>query len=190
MSAFVLATWNLWKDKNWPQRSDALQKFLRLHDPDVLAVQELSRVVRDLIDVVLPTHERIDDPFVGWESEGNIYWRKEVFVCTAHGAEDVGLMADRRLFWVRLEHKAEARHLLLANVHFSWAGEDEERQTGKNFRIEQAKLTVDVLDKLRVGSEPVVLAGDLNDASHAPWILQQKGGLTDARTPISPLPSR
>lgn len=48
---------------------------MEVRAPDVLAVQELRRPTRDLIDESLSTPRRVDDPFPGWEQEGNIWWR-------------------------------------------------------------------------------------------------------------------
>ena len=75
----------------------------RSSSPDVLCLQELRRKTRTLLDKALAGHDRVEDGFVGWTSESNIYWRHSMLSEIEHGAEDVRIKEkNRRLFWARL----------------------------------------------------------------------------------------
>ena len=68
------------------------------------ACRNCSRSRASFIDATLPAHKRVDDPFGGWTTESNIYWRDALFTRIEHGNEDVGIPdGERRLFWVRLK---------------------------------------------------------------------------------------
>jgi endonuclease/exonuclease/phosphatase family metal-dependent hydrolase len=172
-------TCNLWLTERWPARAPALQKFLSLFSPDVLALQELQPATRAFIDRVMPDHERIDDPFVGWTSEGNIYWRKGLLHRQDHGAEPVGHEeADRRLFWVRLSAAAADLTLVVACVHLSGALRREESATGLSPRIRQLEAIGRELKRIVRAGEPAVLMGDMNDAWQPHRLLGQAGFLS------------
>ena len=72
-------TYNIGNTERWAVREAALRKFLQVFDPDILCVQELRRKSMQFIDRVLAGHRRVEDRFVGWTSESNIYWRDSLF---------------------------------------------------------------------------------------------------------------
>jgi len=179
---FVICTYNLWNVERWPQRQEPLRKFLEHHVPDVLCIQELRPDTRQFVDEVLQGHGRVDDPFEGWLREGNIYWNWEMFDMVEYGAEDIGILEElRRLFWVRLRLRCvdDSRTLFVSTAHYTWPGHEVEKETGVNPRIEQARRTIEVLDRLVPASEPLVFMGDLNGFRHPLRILRE-GGLTDS----------
>lgn len=99
-----IVTYNLWNTQRWPQRAEALNKFLDLFTPDILCIQELREETQSFIDKIMPMHQRVDDEFPSWNCEGNIYWNSNLLEELEHGAEDIGMLEKhRRLFWVRLK---------------------------------------------------------------------------------------
>jgi len=186
---FVVCTYNLWSDERWPERKEPLKRFLSYHLPDILCVQELRPVTRDLIDAVLEFHRRVDDPFRGWSHEGNIYWNTAMFELDRYGTEDIGMFEElRRLFWVKLRFRDQERALWVATAHYTWSGTDREMDTGVNPRIAQARKTVEALDRLVPPSEALLFMGDLNDFLHPLRILRQ-GALRDSFSALGRLPS-
>ncbi len=194
---FTVMTYNIWASSRWPERKEPLKQFLEYHQPDILCLQELRPETRNLIDEVLTGHQRIDDPFAGWKREGNIYFNRELFERVKHGAEDIGLFEEaRRLFWVQLRFRFNPkRTLFVSTVHYTWAGNEQEKNGGVNPRYAQAQRTVEVLRRLVPNTEPLLFMGDLNDFVHPIRILRESGlcdsfaGLgrhTDYTHPASP----
>lgn len=183
---FVVCTYNLWNDERWPDRKEPLTKYLEYHRPDILGVQELRPVTRNLIDLVLHTHQRVEDPFEGWLQEGNIYWNTDMFELVEYGAEGIGIFEEfRRLFWVCLRFRGleDQPPLFVATAHYTWTGNDLEIKEAINPRVAQARQTVAALDQLVSQTEPLLFMGDLNDFMHPLRILRQ-GGLTDSFTAL------
>ena len=174
---FTVMSLNLWANNRMPDRTEPIQKLLRLHQPDILCLQELRVTTRDLIDQTLSNHDRIDDPFAGWIGEGNIYFNSEMFELNQYGAEDIGMYeADRRLFWSRLSLKGKKDlQLLAATAHYTWAGHPTERDGGVSPRYQQAQETVRVLAGITNQDEPILFMGDLNDYVHPIRILREDG---------------
>ena len=181
---FVVCTYNIWSNNRWPARKAALQSFIELHRPDVLSLQELHPATRQVLDEILSaTHVRIDDVFEGWVRESNIFWNSELFEMVEYGAEEIGqLEPHRRLFWVRLRFLQPGpqtqQTLVVATAHYSWPGNAQEVATGINQRLEQARRTIEVVNRIVAPTEPLLFMGDLNDSLHPIDILRQ-GGLND-----------
>ena len=107
--SFVAMTYNLWADFHLDNRRDALTAFFTIRPPDLLAVQELRPSTRKLLDDALPDHDRVDGT-AGWETQSNLWWRRDLFTPIESGAEDVGILSpDARLFWVRLRAARRTR---------------------------------------------------------------------------------
>ncbi len=156
---FVACTYNLWNTQRWPDRQAALNKFLELHLPDLLCVQELRPETQSFLDTVLKIHQRVTDSFEGWSNEGNIYWHSDLFELVEHGAEDIGMLeTSRRLFWVRLRllNTEEDQTLFVSTAHYTWYGNELERTKGINPRLEQARNTIKTLNKLVPPPEPLL----------------------------------
>jgi endonuclease/exonuclease/phosphatase family metal-dependent hydrolase len=172
---FLACTYNLWNTERWDQRERPLRRFLEIQRPDILCVQELSQQASDLIVDTLPQLQRVDDPFPGWTSEGNIFWNTDLFGLVDHGAEDIGMIEkERRLFWVRLETAAGAT-VVVATAHFSWTGNIREVTENINVRVEQAQRSADALAGIAADNEPVLFMGDFNDYIHPLRILRYEG---------------
>lgn len=194
---FVATTYNLWTDMRWPEREEPLRAFLRASEPDILCLQELTRFTRQVLDEELPRHQRVHDPLAGWETEGNIYWSKALFELVEYGAEDIGLVInpERRLFWVRLKLKGRPETLFVATAHYTWQANPRERAEGMSPRVEEARRTVEELDRLAPDGEAVLFMGDLNDSINPIYRLRD-AGLRDCFTaaglsprPTHPVPS-
>jgi endonuclease/exonuclease/phosphatase family metal-dependent hydrolase len=177
---FTVCTANLWGEERWPERQEVLRQFLDLHRPDLLCLQELSPAARQLIDLVLPGHSRVEDDFPGWLHEGNIFWNDELFELTEYGAEQIGQLEElRRLFWVRLRLKAENQpSLTVATAHYSWPGSEAEKQDGINRRFLQAQRTTEVLNRLTGPEDRLLFMGDFNEYYH-PLNTLREAGLQD-----------
>lgn len=189
----VICTLNLWETSRWPERSESLFRFLRLHSPDILCVQELRPETLVLIEKALPAHDRIRDGFPGWTREGNIFWRRRMFTEAVHGAEEAGMQEpDRRLFWASLRRK-DGLDVLVSTAHFTWPGNEKEKADGVNVRMEQARRTAAILDRLAPAPMPLLFMGDLNDHYHPIKILEA-AGLEDCfsglgRAPVATRPA-
>jgi endonuclease/exonuclease/phosphatase family metal-dependent hydrolase len=186
---FVACTYNLWKDQRWPERERPLWQFMLLHQPDILCVQELCPQSRNLLDRVLETHQRVDDCFKGWATEGNIYWNQALFNLVEYGAEKIGILEQwRRLFWVQLQPRvADTPTVWVTTAHYTWPGNNQERQNQINVRTAQAYNTVEALDRLAARSAPLLFMGDLNDY-YSPLKVLREAGLTDCFTALGRIP--
>lgn len=179
---FVVATYNIWATVKWPEREPALRAFLQHMQPDILCVQELRPATLQVISEELPDHRHVDDPFPGWQKEGNIFWSTKLFTQVEYGAEDIGMVESaRRLFWTRLRVVGSDRTIVVATAHYTWPGHKQEVEQGMNLRVQQARRTVVVLGKLAPAEEPVLFMGDLNESGNAISVLRA-GGWRDSFT--------
>jgi endonuclease/exonuclease/phosphatase family metal-dependent hydrolase len=177
-------TLNLWNTERWDARRPAVGELLRLYRPDVLCVQELQPETRAFLDECLPGHKRVDDPFAGWATEGNIYWNSQHLDEVEHGAEDVGIVEpERRLFWARLRVRGAGVTVLVGTAHFTFKGNSDEVRTGWSPRVRQTQLSIQALGQLTQAGEPVLFMGDFNDSSHPAYLLHE-AGYTDCFTAL------
>lgn len=186
---FVACTYNLWKDERWPERKESLRKFITLHQPDVLCVQELCLQSCHLLDQVLGTHQRVGDSFEGWTQEGNIYWNRSLFELVEYGAEEAGILEQwRRLFWVRLQPRIpQVPTILVATAHYTWPGNQREHIDRVNARVAQALNTVEILNRLAMPPLPLLFMGDFND-HYSPLKVLEEAGLIDCFTALGRIP--
>jgi len=185
---FVVCTYNIWAGRRWPEREDALRRFLNLHEPDILCVQELRPETHAVIDAVLENHQHVDDAFEGWQRESNVYWNRDLFDLEEFGAEDIGMFEKaRRLFWTRLRPKDGGETLFISTAHYTWAGNAQEKDGGVSPRYAQAQKTIEALNALVPEGGALIFMGDLNDDRHPLRILRQ-GGLTDSFAALGRIP--
>ncbi|MER7243702.1 hypothetical protein [Kribbella sp. NPDC000426] len=172
---FVAMTYNLWADFHLDQRRDAIESLFTIRPPDLLAVQELRPVTRKLLDDVLPEHDRIDGT-AGWETQSNLWWRRDLFTCLEHGAEDVGILSpDAKLFWVKLR-TTTGTDLIFSTAHLTWPGHPNERIDHVNRRIAQARAIGEALERL-AGKGACLFTVDINDIGPPQWELGNAGFL-------------
>lgn len=159
-----IVTYNLWNTQRWPQRAEALNKFLDLFTPDILCIQELREETQSFIDKIMPMHQRVDDEFPSWNCEGNIYWNSNLLEELEHGAEDIGMLEKhRRLFWVRLKLMGGSKSIFVSTAHYTYQGHEKEMETGISPRLGQTRRTMEELQRLVKDNEPALFLGDLND---------------------------
>ncbi len=171
-----IVTYNIWMTERWPARAPALERFLALFSPDILCLQELQAETQAFLDKVLAGHERVHDPLPGWTSEGNIYWKKDLFGKIAHGAEAVGhVEPERRLFWARLKTKATGRTIFVSTAHLTSPRRKEELETGQSPRVGQLRRISAGLGRLVAPGEPAFFMGDMNDPRQPQRILGEAG---------------
>lgn len=171
-----VCTYNLWSTERWPAREPALRQFLERFAPDVLGVQELRPETRDCVDTVLAEHDRVVDDFAGWSHEGNLWWRRALFDCHAHGAEDFGSHEPaRRLFWVRLARRDGSGSVVAATAHLTHTSHADEAETGRSPRVAQARAIAAALAGIVRPGEPAWFMGDVNDPYHPSRILHEAG---------------
>jgi endonuclease/exonuclease/phosphatase family metal-dependent hydrolase len=170
-------SYNIWNTERWAQRERALREFMRLFDPDLLCVQELRRKSRRFLDEVLSEHERVNDRFVGWAQESNIYWRASMFEEIEHGAEDVRIRepGHRRLFWARLRMSTLDRSILVGTAHLTHQRHPEESKSGVSPRVGETRRIIAALERLKRKREPVLFMGDMNDPVHPTDHLHKAG---------------
>ena len=183
---FSVMSVNLWNTQRWPTREAPLRSLLA-RSPDVLCVQELRPALGAVIDDALPRHRRVDGSTRGWTHESSIWWDEDRFTQLAHGAEPFGAVEpDRRVFWVRLAHRASGVELVVATVHLTWLGGSDEVRTGLNPRLAQSRAVVGVLDDI-AGDGPCLVMGDLIDPAVPARVLRE-GGFTDAWSALGVVP--
>ena len=176
LTRLSIITYNIWLTERWPARAPALERFLSLFTPDVLCVQELQRPTQEFLDRILSGYARVRDPFPGWTSESNIYWKEAILEETEHGAEEVGhVEPQRRMFWARLRLKSSQKTIFVATAHLTSPRNSEEAETGVSPRVRQLKRIADELTRRVSEGEPAFFMGDMNDAWHPQHILMQTG---------------
>lgn len=184
---FVATTYNLWQSTRWQERERPLQAYVELTRPDLLCVQESSIDSQRGLDTWLPDHGRVHDDFVGWQTQGNVYYSRALFAMDEHGAEDVGQQThDRRLFWTRLRLLGSGTPLLVATIHLTFQGTETERLQGLSPRIEEMGRALAALARLRRGEEPVLLMGDFNDSINVARLLRADGFVDSFESSGSP----
>jgi len=163
-------TLNVWGENLWPQRSNAMQKLLRVTQPDILLLQEVKPCIIDFLDATLSsTHERVQKgkqdedeeeeggkvKEAGWWHESNIYYNKTLFSLADYGLCDLQMEDHklRGLFWARLVVKGvpqvsggQPLSLFVSTVHLPWVGCKSELRTGINQRI---PATMNIVKHLR-----------------------------------------
>ena len=173
--SFLACTYNLWGTSRWEERRGPLKRFLELNRPDVLCVQELSPDASALINDTLPRIRCVEDPFLGWSEEGNVFWNSDLFELDEYGAHDIGQLAEnQRLFWVRLALESGGT-MVVATAHFTWTGNIREITDQINVRVQEAESAAAYLETLVRPDEPVLFMGDFNDYIHPIRMLRIAG---------------
>ena len=197
MPRVSVMTFNMWRidgyPAKWPHRRLSILECLKIFAPDVLCVQELHPLLHDTVVEALPKHKFVQDDFESWQFMENIYWNSNVLEMLEYGIVDIGMVhAPKRLFWVLLKFTSCDRQtkLLVANAHYTWQGNMEERNSDVNLRKQQAHRTVSAINDLvaNFGNPelPVLFMGDLNENYHPRRILYEAGFIdcfTELRLP-------
>ena len=198
-------TFNVWGETRWSERKEALQECLRISNPDVLVLQEVTPTVLDAIDAALEHHARVkpvdtldeEEGIEGWSCESHIYYNTKYFTKLEHGLEKVDITdhPHRGLFWARFgvigreqqEHGAQTTKpittFVVSTVHMPWPGCPTEISTGVNQRVVCAQRVSEALQTITCHdrNEPLVLGGDFNEAFHPVRVLKESAAaLKDA----------
>ena len=205
----TVMTFNLWGDNYWSCRREAVRTLLTTRRPDILCVQEFSKEAEDLLtgcaaeSRACQSNKRrgLERPvFPGWESEGNIYWNKDLLKLAkgASGAPDIGAdevaihkrekptQKHRRLFWVRLKLNGSDRTVFVSTAQLTFKGSAAD-EAGRNPRKKETRRIIRVL-KSRIlkdeRGEPTeqsaFFMGDVNDTS--PFFDLSREGFKDCFT--------
>jgi endonuclease/exonuclease/phosphatase family metal-dependent hydrolase len=177
-SRFVACTLNLWGDMRLEEREPALRAFLSASAPDLLGVQELTPRLLSIVGSALPDHDCVcDESVAGWTGESNLFWARDQFRATDHGAEGFGaLEPNRRVFWVRLVPRGdESRSMLFATVHLTACLYEPETSTGQNPRPGQATTAAESLLRVARPDEPILFLGDFNEDELTFWRMERAG---------------
>jgi endonuclease/exonuclease/phosphatase family metal-dependent hydrolase len=187
VTTFVAMTYNVFGDHHLAERKPALRALMHSRPPDLLATQELRPGSREVIDAELAGHDRVVDEHPGWACQSNLWWRRELFTRLDHGVADVGIVEPTAgLFWVRLR-AGDGAELVFATAHLTWPGHAEERATGVNARVPQARAVITALDELAADG-PCLFTADVNDIGGPLWELGNAGFLDSFTALGSPSP--
>jgi endonuclease/exonuclease/phosphatase family metal-dependent hydrolase len=187
---FVVCSYNIWTTTRWPEREPGLRRFAELYRPDIFCLQELQADSKRVLDeVLLSTHQCVEDDFPGWTCEGNIYWNSDLFELVTYGAEPIEIIEEyRRFFWVRLRlRQAPESTIFVSTAHYTYQFHPRELANDQNLRIPSARKTLTVIDQLAGADEPVLFMGDLNDTEHPIRILTE-GGLKNCFSALGQIP--
>lgn len=172
---FSIMTLNLWNTEKLEQRSDSIKEFFSIYKPDFLCIQELRGPTQKLLDDVLIGYNRIEDSFVGWKNESNIYYNSELISELEHGRIDLNMPEENRgLFYLRVKVKEFDKNLLISTAHLTHQGNADEINTSYSYRQNEANLIAQNLNKLVKNDEGAIVCGDFNDPFHPERIISEK----------------
>ncbi|MCY1153354.1 MAG: endonuclease [Sphaerochaetaceae bacterium] len=172
---FSIMTLNLWNTEKLDLRIDSIKEFFSIYKPDFLCIQELRKVTKNLLDNELIGYKRVDDPFVGWSDESNIYYNTELFSEVEHGRVDLNMPEENRgLFYLRAKVKELDRTVFISTAHLTHQGNADEINTSFSYRQKEAMLIANNLVKLVHEGECAIVCGDFNDPFHPVRIISEK----------------
>ena len=173
---FSMLSLNLWNTEKWDERCGALKEFLQRFNPDICCFQEIRQDTMNYLDGVLSSHSRVHDSFNGWNNEGNIYFKKELFEEMNHGEVFLDMPEpDRRVFCVKLKTRYTEKVLTAATVHLTHQNNKDEQDTGFSYRHPESIKIAEWINKEKENGAPIILAGDFNDPVHPSRILSGAG---------------
>jgi exonuclease III len=168
-------TLNLWNTEKLDQRVDTIKEFFSIYKPDFLCIQELRKTTQTLLDNELIGYKRIEDSFVGWENESNIYYNSELFSEIEHGRIDLNMPEiNRGLFYLRVKVKDFDKTLFISTAHLTHQGNADEINTSFSYRQKESLLIANNLIKLVNNGEGAIVCGDFNDPFHPVRIINEK----------------
>ncbi len=172
---FSIMTSNLWNTEKIVERKDSIIKFFSINKPDFLCIQEIRKETRDLLDSQLEKYSRVEDSFIGWQEESNIYYRNDLFEEVEHGRIDLNMPeVNRGLFYLRVKIKGSNKTLFISTAHLTHQGNADEVATSRNYRQDEASMIGDNLLTLVKKGEGAIVCGDFNDPFHPTKIISEK----------------
>lgn len=177
---FSIMTLNLWNTEKLEIRKPSINKFFQIFQPDFLCIQEIRQETRTFLDIILQNYSRVEDDFLGWRDESNIYYNKKLFEEVDHGRVDL-LMPEtnRGLFYLRAKSKSTDDIIFVSTAHLTHQGNADELATGCSYRHNEAILLSNAINKLTKNDEGVIVCGDFNDPFHPMRIISEKTNLSE-----------
>jgi endonuclease/exonuclease/phosphatase family metal-dependent hydrolase len=169
----------------WPRRAELNAALLRNYQPDLIGMQEVTKANLAFYGERLPEYRQqagsptAADPKHLYEA---ILWRDAVFERLDSGGfwlsetpDTYSLSWDssevRGANWVRLRLRSNNLEILHVNTHLDHIGEDARR--------EGSRTVIEQVDRLRRGSEVVILTGDFNCNAYLPgWDVPPESAIT------------
>ena len=171
----------------WPHRKDMAAGMIRLHDADVVGLQEALKGQIDDLQDRLPGFAWIGVGRADGEEAGEfspIFYREDRLELVDHdtfwlsetpsepGSKSWDAAIERIATWGIFRDRASGEEIFVLNTHFDHIGEQA--------RLESARLIVERLDEL-AGGRPVVVMGDFNATDDSPpYDALTSGTLKDA----------
>jgi len=172
---FSIMTLNLWNTEKLDQRIDSIKRLFSIYKPDFICIQEIRKETQSLLDKILLAYNRVNDNFIGWGEESNIYYNKELFSEVEHGRIDLNMPEENRgLFYIRVKITELDKTLFISTAHLTHQGNADERNTSYSYRQAEAKQIADNLLKLVKDGEGAIVCGDFNDPFHPTEIISNK----------------
>lgn len=173
-------TFNIWGNEYLSDRTNNLQKILKIINSDIILLQEVTKDNLQIVKNSLPLHNYIqniekEEEKEFWETESNIFWKDSLFTLINSGYQSFhhSNYPKRGLFWARLSLKNQPQYeFIVSTSHLPWVGSSLEITTGINQRIQCSRLILEYLHSIAHPNEPIVFAGDLNDDFHPLRILR------------------
>ncbi|KQZ40574.1 endonuclease/exonuclease/phosphatase family protein [Duganella sp. Root1480D1] len=169
----------------WPHRKELVKSLVRYHDFDLLATQEgLPDQIADLDGMQEYAHVGVgrDDGKNAGEHSA-IFYKRQRFTLLRNADFWLSQTPDRPSLgwdatcchriasWAQLQDRQTGRKFYFFSVHFDHEGEVARR--------ESAKLMLRKVKEI-AGSEPVIVAGDLNSVPETEQVGTMKSQLADA----------
>lgn len=145
----------------WSKRVPEIAKVVEFRNFDVLGMQEVDSVQREMLSALMPRYSWIKAA----NYEGNpIAFLTEKYELKDHGSfwysrsmevgsKDWDSKHPRHCNWVRLVDKASGKDFLFVNTHWD--------NKGDTARVESARMVVKLLPQI-AGDSPTILVGDFN----------------------------
>lgn len=175
-----VTTFNMWGNKNWPERAPGLDSLFNTLKSDVYLLQETTEQLLEHLDRSLGGYKRTH----GNDKSTMIYWNDKLLTLVDSGNGDLGIPNDgnqkRDMTWVRLGFNADPSvTVFFCTAHFPWVGCELEIESGINQRIPAAARVCTHIRHIVPPTEPMIFGGDLNDDFHPLRILNEEMGLLE-----------
>jgi endonuclease/exonuclease/phosphatase (EEP) superfamily protein YafD len=177
---FSVMTLNLWNTEHLDIRIDSIIRFFKINKPDILCIQELRKETLSLLQSQLEGYKVVEDSFIGWQEESNIFYNTELFSEIEHGRIDLIMPeVNRGLFYLRLKVNETNNKLFISTIHLTHQGNKDELETGKSYRHEESIKLSNAINRITKIDEGVIVCGDFNDPIHPSRIISLNTSLVD-----------
>lgn len=162
-------------DRHWDKRKFAVQNMVRDVKPDVIGMQEATKVQRQDLVSLLEGYALFEVPGTGTSKGGNTVLMYNTDVLEALQCKSFYLSATpdkpsvngwneetqyRTTIWAQFRHKASGKEFFVADTHMPLGSEERDNTA----RINAATLNVTRMKAAAGESAPVFIIGDMNCA--------------------------